>query len=122
MSASTPLARIALTTCANPNEAGDLARTLVEERLAACVTLIPSVESVYRWQERVETAAETLLLIKTTAERLAALEARVLALHSYQTPEFLVLDVAGGSAAYLDWLLGAVGKAGTRDEGQGTRE
>ena len=68
-----------------------LGHTLVEERLAACATLIPAVRSIYRWQGKVETATETLLLLKTGVEQLPALEARLRALHSYQTPEFLVL-------------------------------
>lgn len=97
-------ARIVLTTAANPDEAGRLARTVVEEHLAACATLIPQVQSIYRWQGAVESASETLLLIKTTIDQIPALEARLHQLHSYQTPEFLVLEVESGSHAYLDWL------------------
>jgi periplasmic divalent cation tolerance protein len=99
-----PAVRIVLTTCASPGEASRLARTLVEERLAACATLIPAVQSIYRWQGQIETSAETLLLIKTGPDQLAALEARLHELHSYQTPEFLVLGVEGVSHPYLDWL------------------
>jgi periplasmic divalent cation tolerance protein len=101
-------ARIVLTTAANPEEARRLARTLVEERLAACATLIPAVESVYRWKGVVESATETMLLIKTGPDQLAALEARLHELHSYETPEFLVLKVESGSHAYLEWLLGSL--------------
>jgi periplasmic divalent cation tolerance protein len=108
MSEAHPPARIVLTTAANPEEAGRLARTLVEERLAACATLIPGVESVYRWKGRVESATETMLLIKTGPEQLAALEARLCELHSYETPEFLVLQVEAGSHPYLDWLQGSL--------------
>jgi len=97
-------ARIVLTTVAESEEAGRLARTLVEERLIACATMVPGAQSVYRWQGEVETAAETLLLMKTTAEQLGLLEARLHALHSYTTPEFLVLKVDAGSHAYLGWL------------------
>lgn len=97
-------ARIVLTTVANPEEATRLGRTLVEERLAACATLIPVAQSIYRWQGEVETASETLLLLKTAPQQLEALETRLHALHSYQTPEFLVLRVESGSPAYLDWL------------------
>jgi periplasmic divalent cation tolerance protein len=93
-----------LTTTANAEEARRLGRTLVEERLAACATLLPAVESIYRWQGQVETSAESLLLLKTSPAQLAALEARLHALHSYQTPEFLVLPVEAGSQPYLDWL------------------
>jgi periplasmic divalent cation tolerance protein len=96
--------RIVLTTTASPEEAARLARTLVEERLAACATMIPAVQSIYRWQGEVEAATETLLLIKTGPDQLAALEARLHELHSYQTPEFLVLAVEAASHPYLDWL------------------
>ena len=95
---------LVLTTTANPEEAARLGRALVEERLAACATLIPAVQSIYRWQGEVESASETLLLLKTGAEQLAALEARLHQLHSYQTPEFLVLPVEAASQPYLDWL------------------
>jgi periplasmic divalent cation tolerance protein len=97
-------ARIVLTTVANPEEATRLGRALVEERLAACATLIPGAQSIYRWQGEVESATETLLLIKTGPEQLTALEARLHELHSYQTPEFLVLAVDAASQPYLDWL------------------
>lgn len=101
---STPQARIVLTTAANAEEAGRLAHTLVEERLVACATIVPGVQSVYRWQDGIETATETLLLLKTGPDQLAALEARVRELHSYDTPEFLVLGVEAGSERYLEWL------------------
>jgi periplasmic divalent cation tolerance protein len=96
--------RIVLTTVANAEEAARLGRALVEERLAACATLIPAVQSIYRWQGAVESATETLLLLKTGPDQLAALEARLHELHSYQTPEFLVLKVDAASQPYLDWL------------------
>jgi periplasmic divalent cation tolerance protein len=104
MPETTPPARIVLTTTANPEEAAHLGRTLVEEQLAACATLIPTVQSIYRWKGEIESSAETLLLLKTGPEQLAALEARLHELHSYETPEFLVLDVAAASQPYLDWL------------------
>jgi periplasmic divalent cation tolerance protein len=104
MREATPPARIVLTTTANPDEAARLGRTLVEERLAACATLIPAVQSIYRWQGQVESSTETLLLLKTGPDQLAALEARLLELHSYQTPEFLVLAVESASHPYLEWL------------------
>jgi periplasmic divalent cation tolerance protein len=99
-----PPVRLVLTTCASPGEATRLARTIVEERLAACATLIPAVQSIYHWQDEIESSTETLLLLKTVPEQLAALEARLHALHSYQTPEFLVLAVEGVSHTYLEWL------------------
>jgi periplasmic divalent cation tolerance protein len=99
-----PPTRIVLTTAASPEEANRLARALVEERLAACITLIPGVQSIYRWEGQIETSTETLLLLKTGAEQLEVLERRVKELHSYQTPEFLVLPVETGSSPYLEWL------------------
>ena len=104
MPAPSPPIRLVLTTCASPGEATKLARTLVEERLAACATLIPAVQSIYHWEGAIETSTETLLLLKTAPDRLAALETRLRALHSYQTPEFLVLGVEGVSHPYLEWL------------------
>ncbi len=92
------------TTAADADEANRLARSLVEEGLAACATLVPSVRSIYRWQGVVEEATEVLLILKTGAAQIPALEARLRALHSYQTPEFLVLPVESGSADYLAWL------------------
>jgi len=104
MTETTPNARIVLTTAANPDEAAHLGRTLVEERLAACATLIPGVESIYRWQGKIETSTETLVLLKTNSEQLEALESRLRELHSYETPEFLALNVDAASQPYLDWL------------------
>ena len=101
---STPPASLGLPTAANPEEASRLARTLVEERLAACATLIPDVQSIYHWQGQVESSTETLLLLKTGPDQLPALEDRLHELHSYQTPEFLVLRVEAGSHPYLEWL------------------
>jgi periplasmic divalent cation tolerance protein len=96
-------ARIVLTTALNREEAERLARTLVEEQLAVCATLIPAVQSIYRWKGILESSGETLLL-KTGHEQLAALEARLHQLHTYETPEFLVLTIEAGSAAYLEWM------------------
>lgn len=96
-------ARIVLTT-ADPEEAGRLGRTLVEERLAACATVVPGAHSIYHWQGEIESATESVLLLKTTADKLAALEARLHELHNYTNPEFLVLPVEAGSKSYLEWL------------------
>lgn len=95
---------IALTTLPADADAAALARTLVDERLAACVNVLPVMQSVYRWQEAVQQDDERQLVIKTWRDRLASLEARVKSLHPYDVPEFLVLDAAGGSSAYLEWL------------------
>ena len=86
---STPSASIVLSTAGSPEEAARISRALVERRLAACVSCLPGVASVYRWQGEVEEAAEVLLLIKTSTERLPALEAALHELHSYEVPEFL---------------------------------
>ena len=104
MPEDTSPARLVLTTTANPDEAVRLGRTLVEDQLAACATLIPAVQSIYRWKGEIESSTETLLLLKTGADQIAALEARLHELHSYETPEFLVLKVDAASQPYLDWL------------------
>ena len=101
---TTSSARLVLTTAASVDEAAGLGRTLVEERLAACATLVPAVESIYRWEGKIASSAETLLLLKTASDRLSALEARLVELHSYKTPEFLVLEIESGSHPYLAWL------------------
>lgn len=112
---NTSSARIVMTTVASTEEATRLGRTLVEERLAACASLLPSVHSIYRWQGEIEMSDETLLLLKTTIEQLPALESRLHELHSYQTPEFLVLAVEAGSHSYLNWLHASVdGEQGTK--------
>ena len=111
MAESAPHARIVLTTAATPEEADRIGRTLVEERLAACATLIPTVQSIYHWQGKVETSTETMLLLKTGQAQLPALEARLHELHSYQTPEFLVLNVEAGSHPYLEWLQASLRQA-----------
>ena len=93
-----------MTTVASAEEAARLGRALVEERLAACATLLPAVHSIYHWKDQIESSSECLLLLKTARDRLPALEARLHELHSYQTPEFLVLAVDAGSQPYLAWL------------------
>jgi periplasmic divalent cation tolerance protein len=105
---TTSTARIVMTTVANAEEAARLGRTLVEERLAACATILPRAHSIYRWQGKIESSDETLLLLKTANERLTALEARLKELHSYETPEFLVLGVEAGSQSYLNWMSDSV--------------
>ena len=81
-----------------------LARTLVSERLAACVSQVAGVRSTYRWEGRTHEDEEILLIIKTSAERLATLSARIEALHPYEVPEVIAVEVAGGSERYLAWL------------------
>jgi periplasmic divalent cation tolerance protein len=101
-------ARIVMTTASSWEEAQQLARTLMDERLAACVTCLPGALSTYRWQGEVESAQETVILIKTLAEQLPNLESRIRSLHSYQTPELLVLQIEAGSADYLEWMIDTV--------------
>jgi len=85
-----------------------MAHYLVQERLAACVNVIDGVTSVYRWQDSVEEAHEALAILKTTPERLSTLKTRVIELHPYDVPEFLVLPVSEGAKPYLDWVANSV--------------
>jgi periplasmic divalent cation tolerance protein len=101
-------ARIVLSTAGSLEEAATISREIVERRLAACVSRMPGLTSVYRWRGAVEEATEVLLLIKTSEDQLPGLEAALRELHSYEVPEILVLPVAAGSEDYLRWLL-AVG-------------
>ena len=101
--------QIILSTCADQPEAERIAQRLVELGLAACVNILPGVRSIYRWQGQIESAAEVLLLIKTSAEHSEQVQSAVASLHSYETPELLVLPVAGGSAGYLGWLAASLG-------------
>lgn len=99
-----PDALLALSTCPDVDTAARIARTLVEEGLAACVNQVPGVRSTYRWQGATCEDAEVLLVIKTTGARLEALRQRLLELHPYEVPELVALDVAGGHPPYLDWI------------------
>ena len=101
-------ARIVLTTAGSVEEARKLARALVENRLAACVNVVPQVESIYHWQGKVESAAEWLLVIKTMARSFPGVQATIEALHSYEVPECIMLDVSDGDLEYLDWIAGSV--------------
>ncbi len=100
---------IVLSTWPAGSDAAGAARTLVDERLAACVSISAEMTSVYRWEGRVDQTAECQLVIKSTEDRLAALEARLKALHPYEVPEFLVMAAAGGSQEYLRWIDASVG-------------
>lgn len=95
---------LVLTSIAAEGDADAIAKALVDERLAACVSVLPPMQSTYRWKGTVESAAERQLLIKTKAAQVAALEVRVRELHPYEVPEFLVLAIDAGSPAYLSWL------------------
>ncbi len=95
---------IVFVTVGNREEASRLARALVEERLAACVNLIPTVASTYWWRGQIEQADEVLLVIKTRQDLLDVLTTRVRALHSYTVPEVVALPILGGNPAYLAWI------------------
>jgi periplasmic divalent cation tolerance protein len=97
--------QVAFITAPDPETAAGIARALVEERLAACVNLVPGVRSIYRFEGKIHDEGETLMIVKTRADRAAALAARVRALHPYEVPEVLCLAAAGGSAPYLSWVL-----------------
>ena len=100
--------RIVLCTAGSEEEARKIAQHLVERRLAACVNIVPQIESIYRWEGKVESSREWLLLIKTTAERFAAVRAAIQELHSYDLPECVALAIEDGSSGYLQWLENSV--------------
>jgi periplasmic divalent cation tolerance protein len=95
---------IVLTTLPADGDSAAIARTLVEERLAACVNLLPPMESIFRWEGQVEQDSERQVIVKTSRERVAALWERIRELHPYEVPEFVVLPIVDGSDAYLRWL------------------
>jgi periplasmic divalent cation tolerance protein len=99
---------VVLMTAGSREEAARLADMLVGARLAACVQILPEIESIYHWQGKVERAPEVLLLAKTTEANFAALEAAVRSLHTYETPEIVALPVTAASAPYLEWLTANV--------------
>jgi periplasmic divalent cation tolerance protein len=96
---------IVLTNCPDAEIADRIARTLVEQKLAACVNRMPAVDSVYRWQGAVERAVEVPLLIKSTRERLPEVQEAIRALHPYEVPEILAIPVVAGLPAYLRWVV-----------------
>jgi periplasmic divalent cation tolerance protein len=96
--------RVVLTTTPSEEEARKIARTLVSERLAACVNIIPKIESIYRGQDKVEEAREYLLLIKTTESAFPRLQEKLKELHSYELPECIALAMTAGSPRYLKWV------------------
>jgi periplasmic divalent cation tolerance protein len=99
-----PEAVIVLTTWPGESDPAGMAATLVEERLAACVNILPPMDSVYRWQGAVERATERQLIVKSSRQAVGRLLARLASLHPYDVPEMLVLPVAGGGEAYLGWI------------------
>ncbi len=95
---------IILSTAGSESEANKIANELVQRRLAACVNIVPQIQSVYRWQGKVETAEEYLLIIKTTKARSADVQAAIRELHSYDLPECIVISMEDGTREYLKWI------------------
>ena len=108
MQESNPKACIVLTTESTLDEANNLGRALVEERLVACATLLPVVQSIYYLEDQLQSAPETMVVLKTSEDKLEALEKRLRELHTYRVPEFLVLPVEYGSQSYLEWMFGVL--------------
>jgi len=103
--------RIVLSTAGSSDEASKIARQLVERRLAACVNIVPQIESIYRWQGKVESAQEWLLLIKTDASQFPAIREAIRELNSYDLPECIVIKIEDGEAEYLAWLGNSLKKS-----------
>ena len=102
---------VVLVTAGTPENAAAIARTLVEERLAACGNIIERVRSIYRWQGKIEDQPEALLLLKTRSELFEALRQRVVELHPYEVPEIIALPLAAGHRPYLDWIDDCTGSS-----------
>jgi periplasmic divalent cation tolerance protein len=101
--------QIVLTTTGSEEEARKIAKYLVENRLAACVNIVPQVESIYRWQDEVESSREWLLVVKSTAEKFTAVRDAIRERHSYELPECIAISIEEGSPQYLQWLGESVG-------------
>ncbi len=99
-----PNCKLVLVTAPDVQTARRLARAALQSRLAACVNLVPKIESHYRWRGKIERSREVLLLLKTTTGRLPELEQLMVGRHPYDTPEFIVLSIHAGNKKYLDWL------------------
>lgn len=95
---------VSIITVGDARQAEEIARCLVEEKLAACVNIIPSVRSVYRWKDRVEEGTELMLIVKTEQRVFEKMKRRVLELHSYELPEIIALNISEGLESYLDWI------------------
>jgi periplasmic divalent cation tolerance protein len=106
MSGDEPI--VVFLTAANGEEATRLADLLIGAHLAGCVQILPEMESVYRWQGKIERQSEILLIAKTTAAKFAELEREVRALHSYETPEIVAITLAAASTPYLKWLIASL--------------
>jgi periplasmic divalent cation tolerance protein len=98
--------RVVLVTCGSIAEARRIGRSVVERKLAACANIVPSVEAIYWWKGKIESAREVLMILKTSTARLPELEREVKRLHSYGIPEFIAVPIAAGSKEYLQWIGG----------------
>lgn len=96
---------LAYITCGSEEEAKKIGRTLVEEKLAACANIFPKITSIYEWEGKVEESGEAVLIAKTTQSNYQELENKVKSLHSYQTPCIINIQINGGNAAFLEWIL-----------------
>jgi len=103
---------VVLVTAPDLKTARALAKSALQAQLIACANLVPKIESHYRWQGKLETSAEVLLILKTTNSKLPALEKLILARHPYDTPEFVVLPIAAGNKKYLAWLAASCNQTG----------
>jgi periplasmic divalent cation tolerance protein len=112
---------LVLTTCGSEVEAGRIAHSLVESRLAACVTVTPGIRSVYRWQGVIEESNEWSLTIKSRRDLFEELSTLLQRLHSYETPEILALPVAEGGASYLQWMDAELRISEAADDSAGVR-
>jgi periplasmic divalent cation tolerance protein len=107
--------RIVLSTAGSEDEARKIAHALVDRGLAACVNIVPRIESIYRWQKKVETGREWLLLIKTSADLFPEVRDAIRALHSYELPECVAISIEDGSLEYMQWLAYSLVKEGDPD-------
>lgn len=96
---------LAISTFPDAETANRIANVLVTEKLAACANLLPAVDSIYRWKEKVETAAEVMVFFKTTENRLTAFKEKLRSLHPYEVPELICIKIDGGSPDYLRWVI-----------------
>jgi periplasmic divalent cation tolerance protein len=100
--------RVVLTTFANAEDAAKAVRTLVDEQIIACGTILPGARSIYRWRAAIEDTEEAVVLLKTSAAKFPALEERLRAIHPYETPEIVALNPTAVSKDYAEWLIGCV--------------
>jgi periplasmic divalent cation tolerance protein len=100
---------VVFSTASSAEEAEKIARELVNERLAACVNVVPAIRSIYRWQGKIEDSQEVLLIIKSSRERFDALRTLLEKLHSYEVPEVIAMPVVDGAPNYLNWMDGELG-------------